>query len=153
MTPTTPVEEARAELRGAGIAALDIIGEDEHGQVIVSREADDGTVILLACRKIDTGNGTPPEGPILRPTGEPVEPKPPKGSYPEGGGTFPHLFASVPSPLVLDISDMPRGVLMFEPARFAAAALQALRNGVTSMDIRPATAELFGFHGIADLPG
>jgi hypothetical protein len=122
------------------VATLDIVADQEHGEVIVTRREADGTVVKLICKEED--------GPAPAIVPEPHEPQPP----PKKGGIFPMLFNSMESVLRVDISDLPRGILRFDPGEFASAAMHRLRLGETEVALTENSASEFGYRGLTEIP-
>jgi hypothetical protein len=120
-----------------------------HGEIIFCREDDDGTVIVLTCEDLESLDDV--IGPVIVPQridedADPKASKPPPGSFP-----VVELFAqsdlspASDQPLLVDISEMPRGLLIFNPRQLTHGAFDLLEVGETHVTLNEQSAHKFGF--------
>lgn len=130
-----------------------VIGEGKHGDVIFRREEADGTVVLLVCEEFASLDEA--TGPVIAP--EPDDKDPEQGadeSAPGGNRVFPlceraaSLRAASDEPLVVDISEMPKGMLLFTPGQFTREAIASLEAGKTCVVLNEQSAREFGFTSV-----
>jgi hypothetical protein len=133
--------ELRSPKQAGGFPLIDVIHENEHGEVIIQRREADGTIVLLACEEISRIDQV--SGPIISPQ-QPGQPP----SRP--GGVFPTLARASEEPLRLDISPLPEGILQFDPTVFGREAIIALRAGERDLMLTPERASSFGYRGLLD---
>ena len=127
--------------------SLKVIAEGRHGDVIVLRRKADGTVILLACTEYISPSEA--SGTTIVPDSDEKDAQAP-ADPPKQDGVFPMLESASDQSLVIDISEMPAGILQFTPERFSRHAIAMLRNGETETALDEQSASEFGYMGVLD---
>ena len=122
-----------------------VIGKNVHGEVVFIRMKEDGTLVVLTCEDLDSLDEL--AGSVILPRSEDTEEKPDDSS---GDGVFPlagleALRPASDAPLRIDISDLPQGLLIFNPATLAREALRLLESGEAEVHLDEDSARAFGF--------
>jgi hypothetical protein len=122
-----------------------VIGRNLRGEIVFIRKDEDGTLVVLTCEDLDSLDEL--AGSVIVPRriedeegdDQPQE----EGSFPVG--LLDTHQSAADTALTIDISDLPRGLLLFEPAKLARSALALLQSGETEVRLDPSSAVDFGF--------
>lgn len=122
------------------------IGKNKQGEIVFIRQDEDGTLVILTCEDLDSLDEL--AGPVIVPRR--IEDTEEDDGHSPKPGSFPLALLETHQPaadtaLRIDISDLPQGLLLFNPAKLATHGLALLESGKAEVRLDEDSAGAFGF--------